>query len=177
VLDEAVTVSVELDVEVPLIETEAGLRLHPGLVGFEREEVTAHVSETVPVNEFDGVTLMVELPVVEPAAMVMFPLLLRLKSVLVPLPGACQKSPQPVKTGAAASNNPAQDPIFITAPLTPYSGYAVFWNSLTGYRLGARPVLPSRSILARTPASCQKRRSPAKIRLSLPPGSSSSAPG
>jgi hypothetical protein len=45
----------------------------------------------------------------------MLPLLLRVK-LLLPLPGACQKSPQPARNGIAASNIHAHLPIFITAP-------------------------------------------------------------
>jgi hypothetical protein len=47
---------------------------------------------------------------------VMLPLLERVKLVLLLPLGACQKSPHPAKSGAAASNNLAHFPIFITTP-------------------------------------------------------------
>jgi hypothetical protein len=37
--------------------------------------------------------------------------------------GGCQKSPQPPRNGAAASNSHANFPILIAAPRTQYSGY------------------------------------------------------
>jgi hypothetical protein len=84
--------------------------------------VTVQVSATVPENELDGVTVMVEVALVlRPTRMLA--LLVTVKLVL-PLLGACQKSPQPAKpatNGAAASNNHARFPIFIAAPLAPYS--------------------------------------------------------
>jgi hypothetical protein len=84
--------------------------------------VTAQVSATVPVNEFVGATVMVEVPVLAAAVlMVMLALLVSVKPADVLL-GACQKSPQPARSVAAA-NNPIQRPIFITAPRTQYSGY------------------------------------------------------
>jgi hypothetical protein len=47
----------------------------------------------------------------------MLPLLLRVKLELPLLPeGACQKSPQPAKSGVAANRIRAQFPIFMTAP-------------------------------------------------------------
>jgi hypothetical protein len=90
--------------------------------------VTAQESVTVPVNEFDGVTEMVAvLPVVAPGLTVMVPLLVRVKLVLPPPPGACQKSPQPVRkptsVGAAASNsNRVHFPLFIAAPSLALTG-------------------------------------------------------
>ena len=68
------TLSVDASAVVPLIETEAGLRTHvAGLVAFEGA-LTAQVSATVPVNEFDGVTVTVTvLPVVAPGLTVMLP--------------------------------------------------------------------------------------------------------
>jgi hypothetical protein len=107
-----------------------------GLVALEGAVVTAQVSATVPVNELPGVTVMVEVPDVEPELMVMAPLLVSVKLVaLLPL-GACQKSPQPA-TSVAAANNPAQRPIFIAAPLAQFSCHAVLMNPYTGYRLRA----------------------------------------
>lgn len=89
-----------------------------GLVAFEGDEVSAQASVTVPVNELDGVTVMVAvLPEVAPGVTVMGPLLVSEKEP-VPLPpvGACQKSPHPARSGATASRNLAQLPIFIAAP-------------------------------------------------------------
>jgi hypothetical protein len=63
VADAVVTVSVDVSAVVPVIDTEVEERLHVGLVGLERELVTAQVSSTVPVKEFAGVTVIVELPV------------------------------------------------------------------------------------------------------------------
>jgi hypothetical protein len=80
--------------------------------------VTAHVSETVPVNELPGVTVMVEVPLL-PALVVsvMVALLVSVKLLALLVFGASQKSPQPARNGAAASNNRAHFPIFIAAPL------------------------------------------------------------
>ena len=112
-------VSVEVpDVEL-LIETEDEERLHVvGLVALEGSVVIAQESVTVPENEFEDVTVMVEVPL-EPALTVMLPLLESEKLVL--LPGACQKFPQPAKNGAVASINRANLPIFIAAPPAHFS--------------------------------------------------------
>jgi hypothetical protein len=141
-------VSVEVSAVVLVMETESGSRLHPGLVGFERELVTLQVTETVPVNEFDGVTVMVEvLPVVAPGATVMLVGLAE-RAKLVPLPpfGACQKSPQPAskQTGiaAAAGNNHPHVLILIAAPSLAALRPRTPLSPITGYRLGAHPVLP-----------------------------------
>jgi hypothetical protein len=119
-----------------------------GLVALEGAVVTAQVSVTVPVKELPGVTVIVEVPEVEPVLMVMAPLLARVKLVLLLPLGACQKSPQPA-TSAAAANNPAQLPIFITAPLAQFSCRAILMNPYTGYRLRAhlscRTVQPARA--------------------------------
>jgi hypothetical protein len=98
-----VAVSVALCAVVPLIVTEVGERLQvAGLVAPEGVVVIAHESATVPVNEFDGVTVMVDvLPVAAPGAKLIFPLLLNAK-LLLPPPGACQKSPQPTRKPARA---------------------------------------------------------------------------
>jgi hypothetical protein len=37
------------------------------------------------------------------------------------LPGACQKFPQPARSGAAANSNQAHFPIFISTPHAPLS--------------------------------------------------------
>jgi len=108
-----VAVSVAVCAVVLVIETEVGERLHPVALTAPVGEVTAQVSVTVPVNEFAGVTVMVEVPE-DPALTAMLPLLVSVK--LVPLFGACQKSPQPATRGAAANNNLAHLPILIAAP-------------------------------------------------------------
>ena len=111
-----VAVRVEVCAVVPVMETEAGERLQvTGLDAFDGELLTAQVRSTVPVNESDGVTVIVEVPV-EPALTVMLLLLVRLKSVL-PLPsGACQKSPHPATSGNTASNSQPHFPSLIVFP-------------------------------------------------------------
>jgi hypothetical protein len=166
-----VAVSVEVSAVVLVIETESGSRLHPGLVGFESELVTLQVSETVPVNEFDGVTVMVEVSLlVAPGATEMLVGLAeraKLVPLLLPL-GACQKFPQPAskQTGiAAAGNHHPHLPILIATPsLAACQAAQSFPSPLTGYRLPAHPVLPPGS--SRTPAQHCCRRSPVTIRLS-----------
>jgi hypothetical protein len=112
-----VAVNVDVCGDVSLIETDVGERLQVG--GLDAPEgvvVTAQVSETVPVNEFDGVTVMSEVPV-ESGLTVMLPLLVRLKlALLLPPPGACQKFPHPARSGVAASSIFAHVPILIPAP-------------------------------------------------------------
>jgi hypothetical protein len=127
VVDVVAAVSVAVSADVPLIVTEVGERLHVvGLDALEGAVVIAQLSVTVPVNEFDGVTEMVDvLPVVPPGLTVMLPLLARVKLVL-PLPlGACQKSPhparnptrEPITTGiATTAGRRAHLPIIIAAP-------------------------------------------------------------
>jgi hypothetical protein len=123
------TLSVDASAVVPLIETEAGLRTHvAGLVAFEGA-LTAQVSATVPVNEFDGVTVTVTvLPVVAPGLTVMLPPFEseKLAVPLVPPPlGACQKSPQPTtKTTrkAALPNSRAHLQLFIAIPFPVHQG-------------------------------------------------------
>jgi hypothetical protein len=80
--------------------------------------VTVQESVTVPVKELPGVTVIVDVPLVEPEAMatlVGFAESVKLSAVLL---GACQKSPQPGinAKNVAAANNPIQLPILITAP-------------------------------------------------------------
>jgi hypothetical protein len=134
-VDVVVAVSVAVSAEVPLMETDVGERLHVGvLTGFETLVVTAQVSVTVPVNEFDGVTVMSEvLLLVAPAVTVMLPPLERAKSVL-PV-GAAQKFlhperkptarqliprtqtlEKPIRSGAAKLRSRASGPKIITAP-------------------------------------------------------------
>jgi hypothetical protein len=113
-------VSVEVCADVLLKVSELGERLHVvGSVALEGVVVTEQLSVTVPVKELPGVTVMVEVPV-EPGLTLMLPLLESVKLLLLLLPGACQKFPQPATSGAAASNNHDHFPIFITT--TPVSG-------------------------------------------------------
>jgi uncharacterized membrane protein len=113
VVDVVAAVSVEVTADVLVIEAEAGERVHVGtLVALEGEVVTAQLSATVPVNEFDGVTVMVAV-VLAPALTVTAPLLLSVKLVLPLPPGASQKSPHPASIGAAASKTQPNLPILI----------------------------------------------------------------
>jgi hypothetical protein len=120
-----VAVSVEVCAVALLKVSELEERLHVvGLVALEGEVVIAQLSVTVPVNELDGVTVMVEVPLpAAPEVMVMLPLLERVKLLLPP--GACQKSPHPVRSRTAAGNNNARFLIFIAAPSPQYSGYTL----------------------------------------------------
>ncbi|MGA2888503.1 MAG: hypothetical protein ABSE51_10660 [Terracidiphilus sp.] len=116
-LEVVVAVIVDVSAVVLEIETEDGEKEHVGyseLVAPEGAEVTEQERLTDPVNELPGVTVMVEV-LLELCATVMLPLLERVKLV-VPVLGFCQKSPQPAKSGAAASNNRVHFPIFIAAP-------------------------------------------------------------
>ncbi len=137
--DEVVAVSVEFCAVALLLKvSELEERLH--VVGLEAPvgAVTAQVSVTVPVNELAGVTVMVEVPVAPALTVMLAGLLERVK--LEPPPGACQKSPQPASSSAAA-NNPAQRPIFIAAPYEPSSGCAIHKNQITGYTCIRSPTL------------------------------------
>jgi hypothetical protein len=99
--DVVVAVSVDVSAVVPVMLTDVGERLHVGLTGFETLVVTAQVSVTVPVNEFAGVTVMVDvLPLLAPAVTVILPPLLREKLVLPA--GAAQKFLQLVRKPAVA---------------------------------------------------------------------------
>ena len=126
--DVVVAVSVEVCAAALLIETEAGERLQvAGLVAPEGELVTEQERETVPVNEFEGVTLTVDVfPLVAPGATLMLPLLVRVKLVLVLLVfGGSQNPEQPTAkatmSGAAANNNLPHLPVFIAVPHFPFS--------------------------------------------------------
>jgi hypothetical protein len=136
-------VSVEVCAVELLKVSEVGERLHVvGLVAPEGAVVIAQESATVPVNEFVGVTVMVDVPLAPWATVMLVGLLERVKLVL-PL-GASQKFPQPAKpaaSGAAASNNPAHLPIFIAAPRTQYSGCNIHKNQTTGYTRAHSPAL------------------------------------
>ena len=133
-----VAVSVELCAVALLKVSEAGERPHvTGLVGLDGSVVTEQESATDPVNELDGVTVMVTvLPLVAPGLTVMLPLLESVK--LPPPPGACQKFPQPAKSVADA-NNPAQRPIFIVAPFAPFTGCVIHRNPITDYTYAHAP--------------------------------------
>jgi hypothetical protein len=120
VVAEVVAVSVEVCAVVVLKVSEVDERLHVAALEAPVGAVTEQLNETVPVNVLAGVTVMVEVPVA-PWATVMLPLLVRLKLPLFP-PGASQKSPQPAKSGATASNIHAHFPIFIAAPFASSSG-------------------------------------------------------
>ena len=123
------TVSVAVCAEVLLIATDVGERLHvAGLVALEGVVVTAQVRVTVPVNEFDGVTVIVAVfPAEAPGLKAMLPLLASEK--LVPPPGACQKSPHPASSRAAAGSNRTQigilmPPSFVARYLIIFKGIA-----------------------------------------------------
>jgi hypothetical protein len=83
----------------------------PELVAPDGLVVTAQLSDTVPVYELPAVTVMVSV-FVDPEDTAMLPLL---ESEKLPLSGACQKSPQPA-ISAAAAVKPAKLIILITAP-------------------------------------------------------------
>jgi hypothetical protein len=124
--------------------------------------LTEQLSVTDPVNVLAGVTLMVEVPVpAAPALTLMLPLLLRVK-LLLPLPGACQKSPQPATSGAAASNNRAHFPIFIATPPAPGSS-----------RCTRLPLKPLSDFVVSRPLRPVSASNFSPICLSSPPCSSS----
>ena len=74
-VDVEAAVSVAVSAAVPLMETEVEERLQvTGLTGFEMLVETAQPRVTVPVNEFEGVTVMSDvLLVVAPAVTVILP--------------------------------------------------------------------------------------------------------
>jgi hypothetical protein len=119
------------------METESEERLHVVGLTAPDGEVTAQLSVTVAVNEFDGVTVIVEVPEL-PALKVMLPLLVSVKSLLF---GDCQKSPQPTTRGATASISLAHLPILIAAPSLPLfhcsPDIATYWNQTAGTYHGA----------------------------------------
>jgi hypothetical protein len=115
-VDVVVAVSVAVCAAVLLIVTDVGERLHvTGLVALDGDVVTAQVSATVPVNEFDGVTVIVEvLPEVAPGVLTLIvPLLERVKSEE---PTGFQKPLQPTRSSGAASANPVHFFNLIAAP-------------------------------------------------------------
>jgi hypothetical protein len=132
VVDVVLAVSVDVSAVVVLIATEVGERAHvAGLVALEGVLVIEHDSVTVPVNELPGVTVMVDVPLALGLTF-MLPLFVTVKLVLLLLPGACQKSPQPARSGAAASSNHAHFPILIAAPLCIFQAFPCFETRLQG---------------------------------------------
>jgi hypothetical protein len=110
-----VAVSVAVIADVLLMSTEVGERLQVAGLAAPVGPLTVQLRSTVPVNELDGVTVMVEvLPEVAPGLTVMLPLLVKVKLVLLPL-GACQKSPQPARNGRTARKTPAHLALVILA--------------------------------------------------------------
>jgi hypothetical protein len=117
--------------------------------------VTEQLSVTVPVKELPGVNLRpTELEVAPGATVTLVGLAARLKPVVVPLFGACQKSPQPVRkhsaTGAAASIQCANLPILIAAPLFTVNRLCCLSGS--AYRVspdGASCLAAERTVAAR----------------------------
>jgi hypothetical protein len=103
-----VAVVVAVRVAVPAvvlpIDREVGERLQPtGLTSLAMLSVTAQVSVTVPVHEFSGVTVMVDVPGV-PAVTAMLALLVRVISLLPA--GAAQKFLHPERYPTARKPNP-----------------------------------------------------------------------
>jgi hypothetical protein len=117
-VDVVAAVRVEVSAAVPVIDTEVGLRLQDValLLAPEGEEVMEQLRATVPVKELAGVTVMVEVP--EEPGVTLRLLALALRAKLPVVGGACQKSPHPARSGAAASIQRAHVPIFIAAPRT-----------------------------------------------------------
>jgi hypothetical protein len=133
VVEVVVAVRVDVPAVVPLIDTEVGETAHvAGLASFVMLSVTAQVNVTVPVQEFSGVTVMVDVPLA-PAVAAMLPLLERVISLL-PV-GAAQKFlhperdpitrklkprmqtlEKPIRSGAANLRSHASSPKFIAAP-------------------------------------------------------------
>jgi hypothetical protein len=105
-VDVVLAVSVAVCAVELLIVTDVGARLQvTGLEALDGDVVTAQVSATVPVNELDGVTVIVEvLPEVAPGLLtLMAPLLERVKSEE---PIGSQKPLQPTRSNGAISANP-----------------------------------------------------------------------
>jgi hypothetical protein len=163
-VDVVLAVSVVDSVAVLLIVTEVGERAHvAGLVALVGALVIEQDSVTVPVNELPGVTVIVELPVA-PGLTLMLPLFVRVKLVLLVPPGASQKSPQPARSGAAASNTRAHFPIFIAAPSHMFRAFRLL---KLAYRVspGRASCLAPARMRARSSVLCNKRRATARIRL------------
>ena len=116
VVDVVLAVKVAVCAVELLSVTDVGERLQvTGLEAFDGDVVTAQVSATVPVNELDGVTVIVEvLPEVAPGLLtLMVPLFERVKSEE---PIGFQKPLQPARSSGAASANPVHFFNLIAAP-------------------------------------------------------------
>jgi len=73
------TVTIDVNAPAPVMSTEVGLRLHvTGLVAPAGLVVTAQVRSTVPVNESEGVAVIVDVPLA-PCVTLTAPLSLKLK--------------------------------------------------------------------------------------------------
>jgi hypothetical protein len=113
-VDVVLAVSVAVSAVELLIVTDVGERLQvTGLVALDGDVVTAQVSATVPENELDGVTVIVEVPVAPAVLTLMAPLLERVKSEE---PIGFQKPLQPARSSGAASANPVHFFNLIAAP-------------------------------------------------------------
>jgi hypothetical protein len=113
-VDVVLAVSVAVSAVELLIVTDVGERLHvTGLVALDGDVVTAQVSATVPENELDGVTVIVEVPVFPAVLTLMVPLFERVKSEE---PIGFQKPLQPARSSGAASANSVHFFNLIAAP-------------------------------------------------------------
>ena len=165
---------VAVRVVVPLVVTELEESVHLGSVAFDSEVVTVQLSETVPVNELTGETVMVAVSsVVAPGATMRLAgegESVKPAAAQVVQGGACQKSPQPVskhaKNGVAASKIRPQLPILIAAPLRRSRATP---SPTTHSQGSARTRILSRR-RTHTPSGLYfLRRRPSMIRLSLSP--------
>jgi hypothetical protein len=103
--------------DVPLMDTDVGVRLHVAELVALVGPLTEHVRPTVPANELDGVTVMVDvLPDAAAGLTEMLPLLLRAKSVEEVDEDASQKPLHPDISVRAAINGPAHFERLIPAP-------------------------------------------------------------
>jgi hypothetical protein len=128
-VDVVLAVRVAVSAVEPLIATDVGERLHvTGLVAPDGDVVTAQVSATVPENELDGVTVIVEvLPEVAPGLLtLMVPLLERLKSEE---PTGFQKPLQPARSRGIHS---ASVPHFFDPIATPPQRAQLYRKERTG---------------------------------------------
>jgi hypothetical protein len=109
-----VAVSVDVCAVVLLIVTDVGKRPHVvGLVAPDGDDVTEQVSATAPVNELDGVTVIVAVPL-DPGLTLRLPLFERVKLLLL---GASQKPLHPASPVVTASSSHPHIPTLIAAPL------------------------------------------------------------
>jgi hypothetical protein len=136
VVEVVVAVSVAVWAVVPLRVTEAGDRAHvTGLVALEGEVVTAQLRATVPLDEFVGVTVIVDvLPEVAPGLLTpMAPLLERVKLA----PAGSQKPLHPASSSGAASTSFHQLVVVMSRPLEQgtaagYESNARLWERRRG---------------------------------------------